>query len=484
MNAASAPFRPCDRGPIAVPQRFIFCCVVALLPLWASAQTSTTAFDRFMALTTGANTQTIGFASGTPILTDTHSTGANLGNLNVTRDLESKGLLVAGSAKLPIGTSGRVVPVAVTGKVSAATLGKAFAALGSLAGGWPGVALMVGTPFLLDWLSQAGLKANSDGTFSKSDPKVCSSSPCYEWMPSAGVSSDRSSGDAACRTNWWAYVSYSGGESSGVCQTSGGPINMTRTSIAPKPASYSPATLPDVQAQLSTVQPDPWVLSELYNKAVLDNKIDLNIVAHGPSTVEGPAVTIVEPATATTPEKTTTTKTNYTCGYVLADVSCMEQKTKSSQQTGIDPATGQPYPKVELGTTTKEPVPKTITCGLPDTPVCAVKVDETGMPVAKTDYGQEPIAAANKSLDDTLSGIQSTTGKDTSWGVVPRWVIQSGGCSPTVLYTLPPSVGSKVISLDLCPLLPVIYTLMNLLWIVWTFGAVVSMVRVTTAGGS
>lgn len=138
---------------------------------------------------------------------------------------------------------------------------------------------------------------------------------------------------------------------------------------------------------------------------------------------------------------------------------------------------------VPTGTTAAPPAgEQQAACGAPGQPKCAM--DETGTPTGKTDYGQEPIAAANKSLDDTLAGIQSTTGKDTSWGLVPRWLQQSGGCSPTVLYTLPSKLGSMPISIDLCPHLPLIYTLMNLLWVVWTFGAIVSMVfRVTSAGG-
>lgn len=119
-------------------------------------------------------------------------------------------------------------------------------------------------------------------------------------------------------------------------------------------------------------------------------------------------------------------------------------------------------------------------CGAPGQPKCSM--DETGTPTGKTDYGQSPISDGFKSLGDAMTAATGDAGKDTSWGLVPRWLQPVGGCTPSILYRLPPKLGLMPISIDLCPHLPLIYSLMNLLWVVWTFIAITEMVfRVTTA---
>lgn len=118
-------------------------------------------------------------------------------------------------------------------------------------------------------------------------------------------------------------------------------------------------------------------------------------------------------------------------------------------------------------------------CGAPGQPKCGI--DETGTGTGTRDYGQTPISDVYRDLDAAMASLQTDSGKDTSWGFVPRW-FTSGGCSPTVLYTLPPKLSSMPVTLDLCPHLPMIYTLMNLLWVVWTFSAIVGMVFKTTTG--
>lgn len=121
-------------------------------------------------------------------------------------------------------------------------------------------------------------------------------------------------------------------------------------------------------------------------------------------------------------------------------------------------------------------------CGAPGQPKCGI--DESGTPGGTGDHGQAALKQGWDSLDAALAGVQSDAGKDTSWGLVPSWLVAAGTCVPTVLYTLPPKLGSTPIGFDLCPHLPLIYTLMNLLWITWTFFAVTQMVfRVTTSKG-
>jgi hypothetical protein len=124
------------------------------------------------------------------------------------------------------------------------------------------------------------------------------------------------------------------------------------------------------------------------------------------------------------------------------------------------------------------------TCGGAGQAPCNVKIDETGTPTTGKPDGTG-LQDGFKSLDDAMTAAKDKTGKDTSWGVTPTWVVFTGACHPVVLMTLPASLGSRQITLDLCPWMPTIYLLMNLLWTVWTFGAIVNMVfRVTTTPGA
>jgi len=125
-------------------------------------------------------------------------------------------------------------------------------------------------------------------------------------------------------------------------------------------------------------------------------------------------------------------------------------------------------------------------CGAPGQAVCDVKMNESGMPDGNgtfTDSKTQRDSEAAK-LDQAMAGVTRSGGKDTSWGIVPSW-LQIGACSPAVLMTLPAKMGGQQVTFDICPMLPTIQTLMNFLWTVWTFFAVVGMVfRVTTSASS
>jgi hypothetical protein len=122
-----------------------------------------------------------------------------------------------------------------------------------------------------------------------------------------------------------------------------------------------------------------------------------------------------------------------------------------------------------------------LNCGAPGQPVCAVKMDESGVLTTPKIDGLDKIDAAKSALDSGIAGAVSSEGKDTSWGITPSWLNHVGTCSPVVLWTLPAKMGAQQITFDICPLLPTMYLLMNWLWVVWTFFIVVGMVyRVTT----
>ena len=117
-------------------------------------------------------------------------------------------------------------------------------------------------------------------------------------------------------------------------------------------------------------------------------------------------------------------------------------------------------------------------CGAPGQPKC--RIDETGTPDGKDAFNsaKEKLDSEFDKLTTELDKIKSPDGKDTSWGVMPTW-IQTGACSPWNLGTLP--IIDRQIKIDICAIKPYVDGVMNFLWALGTFFAVISMVfRVTT----
>lgn len=127
-----------------------------------------------------------------------------------------------------------------------------------------------------------------------------------------------------------------------------------------------------------------------------------------------------------------------------------------------------------------ETAPAADPCGAPGQPVCSVKVDETGMQQQPNATGLDKIDEAKADFDSGIESIIGDEGKDTGWGMIPSWLNHVGACQPTVLWTLPAKMGGQTVTMDLCPLLPGIYLVMNWLWVIWTFFIVVGLVLRTT----
>lgn len=144
---------------------------------------------------------------------------------------------------------------------------------------------------------------------------------------------------------------------------------------------------------------------------------------------------------------------------------------------------GSPLPTTPVSKSTVD-LQLTGQCGGSGQPPC--KIDETGTPTALPSDGQSVVNQAFDSLGNVVSTISNKADKDSSWGLVPFWLQSTANsCHPVTVLTLPPKLNSMTVTIDICPILPLIYTLMNLLWVVWTFGATVAMVfRVTSAGGA
>lgn len=120
-------------------------------------------------------------------------------------------------------------------------------------------------------------------------------------------------------------------------------------------------------------------------------------------------------------------------------------------------------------------------CGLPGQPKCAI--DETGTPDGKSAYGElngklDGLDAQRKTGTDKITG---TGDKDTSWGTSWSWFV-NGQCRPISLGILPIGTGVEM-RIDICPIVPYTNLVLNFLWAVGTFIAILSMVfRVTTKG--
>lgn len=120
-------------------------------------------------------------------------------------------------------------------------------------------------------------------------------------------------------------------------------------------------------------------------------------------------------------------------------------------------------------------------CGAPGQAKC--RIDETGTPDGKGVFDQhrDKLENEGQKMTDELEKIKGTTDKDTSWGTTPTW-IQHAACSPWDLGTFQIAGRSISVTVDMCPVMPWVVGVMNFIWAVGTFFAVLAMVfRVTTA---
>lgn len=120
-------------------------------------------------------------------------------------------------------------------------------------------------------------------------------------------------------------------------------------------------------------------------------------------------------------------------------------------------------------------------CGAPGQPVCAVKVDENGMPQAGDATKVDGLNTQMDKLNTGIEGIQSKDGKDTSWGPLPAW-FNNASCSPFDLGTIP--VINVRILINICPFKDYVDGAMSFLWVVTTFFMVIAMVGRTTSGSN
>lgn len=132
--------------------------------------------------------------------------------------------------------------------------------------------------------------------------------------------------------------------------------------------------------------------------------------------------------------------------------------------------------------TTPEPGEEQAACGAPGQPVCAVKVDESGMPSTGGDgMGVSGLNEAMDNAADALGTVTDSSGMDTSWGVIPSW-FSSSACTPWTLGTFP--IINRAITINICAVQDYAVAVMTFLWCVGTFFAILGMVGRTVGSGA
>lgn len=123
-------------------------------------------------------------------------------------------------------------------------------------------------------------------------------------------------------------------------------------------------------------------------------------------------------------------------------------------------------------------------CGAPGQPKCGI--DESGTP-----DGKDTLTGKHGEFDDklgereaALSTVTSSSGKDTSWGIVPAWT-QAGTCTAWHIFSLPPALGGFSVDVDLCPIKPLADGVANFIWVFLAIFAITGMIfKTMTSGGN
>lgn len=457
-----------------------------VIPVVSYSQ-ATLAYDLFMARVTGWTAGTVGFSTtgavlssaGTPVYAASTVVGG--------------GTSIATAARVAVG--GTTAAVAVTGGVTAAEV---FAGVRTVVMGGSGVGLLALTafsmaPMVVNYFKTDDTRLgpldrrNSDKPFElaqRAGGMTCQApNPCVKYQFSGRPVFNTKLG--ACND----YASSSGAGVTGliysdepnVCYRylpNGGSMGGTGIPgilVYDQPSDsleWVPAGWDDIKRYMDA--PTKVVPPEQF-RALLDAGLRVDVtpkVITGPAEVIGPErKTVVE-----TPEKITTTTTT--------------PKTKLEYKEKLDPNTGKPVPFVqatpreetvvrerdkatgnerEVSTTVitapKAPDPeKTITCGLPDTPKCAI--EEKGTPEPK-DFEEK------KAVDDLFKPLKDfATDPKSKLPELPslNWAFSlPSGCTAIKLPAFEPYLQN----IDICQFLPMFHDVMGIVWIIGgLFGAI------------
>lgn len=449
---------------------FVFCLLFAAwLPTTSHAQVNapSAAFDAFMWQATGGGQQTISYsANGTPLVSPSSAVVSTDGGLPK--------VVQSGSLKNP---SGNHVPVSLLSRIPAAKIAS------MLMGGIGGALVLETGIALYDMAKERGFsltKTPSGVTVTKTESNATLKVQCpfpimgvganvniYTTTPTVVMDTCKQAGNTQYSTNVGTYSIVTNPTQSaptGKWSLSYPGYNYftnlylgwhSQTTV--EQASNLAALEADIAAQSGWPSGSKVSQALVDSAAITGTKIEPDVgTVTGPATSVGKVTTTNNTTNNTTKTETVThhhtyegakvTTTNSTTTVVInnADGSVVSSETKT------DPA----------------PVHENVPfCGLPGYPDCSVKVNEQGTPTAvATDTRFNSKADAVKVQQDigldTMKGTSDKSGFFSGWNVfwsAPAFV----ACTP---YQLPEFKGASMGSLDPCPVVDGVRTIMAYIW--------------------
>lgn len=415
------------------------------------------AFQRFLVNTTGVGQQTIGFTgSGQPVPAVTGHSLAGDGGSGL-RASATGILRNQAGGQIPLSLSGRVTPQVLASFVRRAVplLGAAYLASD-----------------VYDLVQEYGFRLTPQGdsfAIEKSDPNVCSVAPCFEYSVDAQQYGWHPTRQAAC-----ASAAVGGTVTSfvdNICfwsfppTGSSGQFPLASRSVAPSPDAYTPSSLSELETTIASDTSVPLSSSAARAIAQARELIGEPIPLAQPQ-VTGPVSSPGTTSTSTKPDGSTVTTTQtYNHTYTGPNIS-----TTTTTVTSTVPAGGGP---VQTETTVEtpdpvqqEPEPFVMPCGIPGTPPCSVKVDETGVPTQVPELA-DPQDLADQSVAP-IDGVEDPSFWPSLPDVTFDFALPSD-CSPLTV----PAFSPFLEQVDICEFQPMFHSIMSLVWVLGAlFGSI------------
>lgn len=447
-------------GQIMGLHRYALALALALAGGGAFAQSvavQDSAFQRFLVNTTGVGQQTIGFTgSGQPV--PQFSGGSLAGD-------GGPGLRASGTAVLR-NPSGGQIPVSLVGRVTPQVL----ASFARRAVPLLGAAYLVSEVY--SFLQEYGYQLTPSGpsfTVQKVDPTICTVAPCIEYNFGSGF---RSTKEAACTLHDDTVADISGASynpTTDRCEYTifggFGAATYTTQTVSPAPSAVVPSSLDALEAEIAADLSVP--LSSSAARAILQARQLLNEpIPLAQPQVTGPSTSPGSTSTTTKADGSTVTITQtYNHSYTGPTIS-----TTTTTVTSTVPARGGPV-KTETTVRTPDPVqqepePFVMPCGVPGSPPCAVKVDETGVPTEVAEL------ADTQDLADQSVGPIDGVEDPSFWPSLPDVSFDFAlptACSPLSI----PAFSPFLEQIDVCEFQPMFHSIMELVWVLGAlFGAI------------
>lgn len=434
------------------------------------------------------------FAKGyAPVVTPT-STGFGIkfaSNGTPLATLTPAGAVVNAATTIPLALSpSAIAQVAATGAITGAATGGAW---GAAAGALGGIAIAA-IPAIVGMMQRAKARVKPDGTYEIEDATVCTVAPCYVYNYNDGLVGVSGYSTASAAAQAWCvaaqafynesvtYVGMTGAVTFQWLNKNGSTItrSVSTTSVAPSPVTYAAASAAQVQSAISVNAPSvaevqalidlefpPAVaLPELTGPAEVpkSNTVELGldgtvkeieeryIASYSPGHV---AIGVRTTQTVTTPQKTQTTTV-----------------TNSDGSTSTGAVTTPASTSTSTTTTTTDQTSKT--CGMPGTPAC--KIDETATPVAVgvTEYSSK-LDTLKTDQETHTAKVGGTADKPffSGWGSL----FITPPLAACATFELPSFNGAVMGSLDPCPVVDGVRSVMAYIWALAGFWLCLGWIR-------